>query len=153
MGADSVRGGIAGAATAASLALRGWQVRVLDAAAHPAAGASGLPAGLIAPHVTPDDAPLSRLTRSGMQAMLWHCAQHLKSGRDWQATGLSGTASYNQPGAGRFGTILSGSLEQSNVDIAEEMVGLITAQRYFQANAKAIDTATQLSQTIVNLRT
>ena len=33
------------------------------------------------------------------------------------------------------------------------MVGLITAQRYFQANAKAIDTATQLSQTIVNLRT
>ena len=39
------------------------------------------------------------------------------------------------------------------VDIAEEMVGLITAQRYFQANAKAIDTATQLSQTIVNLRT
>ena len=74
-------------------------------------------------------------------------------GQDWQATGLSGVANYNQPGAGRFGTILSGSLEQSNVDIAEEMVGLITAQRYFQANAKAIDTATQLSQTIVNLRT
>ena len=37
--------------------------------------------------------------------------------------------------------------------IAEEMVGLITAQRYFQANAKAIDTATQLSQTVINLRT
>ncbi len=73
-------------------------------------------------------------------------------GQDWQATGISGTATYGQPGAARFGTILSGSLEQSNVDIAEEMVGLITAQRYFQANAKAIDTATQLSQTIVNLR-
>lgn len=74
-------------------------------------------------------------------------------GQDWQATGMSGAATYNQPGTGRFGTILSGSLEQSNVDIAEEMVGLITAQRYFQANAKAIDTATQLSQTIINLRT
>jgi flagellar hook protein FlgE len=73
--------------------------------------------------------------------------------QDWQATGLSGPASYDQPGAARFGTMLSGSLEQSNVDIAEEMVGLITAQRYFQANAKAIDTATQLSQTIINLRT
>ncbi len=73
--------------------------------------------------------------------------------QDWQATGISGVATYNQPGAARFGTILSGSLEQSNVDIAEEMVGLITAQRYFQANAKAIDTATQLSQTIINLRT
>lgn len=74
-------------------------------------------------------------------------------GQDWQATGISGTATYDQPGAARFGTISSGSLEMSNVDIAEEMVGLITAQRYFQANAKAIDTATQLSQTIINLRT
>ncbi len=73
--------------------------------------------------------------------------------QNWQATGISGPATYNQPGAARFGTILSGALEQSNVDIAEEMVGLITAQRYFQANAKAIDTATQLSQTIINLRT
>lgn len=74
-------------------------------------------------------------------------------GQDWQATGISGAATYGQPGAARFGTIASGSLEMSNVDIAEEMVGLITAQRYFQANAKAIDTATQLSQTIINLRT
>lgn len=73
--------------------------------------------------------------------------------QDWLASGISGPPAYGQPGAARFGTILSGSLEQSNVDIAEEMVGLITAQRYFQANAKAIDTATQLSQTIINLRT
>lgn len=72
--------------------------------------------------------------------------------QDWLATGLSGPAAYGEPGVSRFGTMLSGSLEQSNVDIAEEMVGLITAQRYFQANAKAIDTATQLSQTIINLR-
>ena len=73
--------------------------------------------------------------------------------QDWVASGISGPATYGQPGAARFGTMLSGSLEQSNVDVAEEMVGLITAQRYFQANAKAIDTATQLSQTIINLRT
>ncbi len=73
-------------------------------------------------------------------------------GQNWQATGTSGVATYGEPGASRFGTLLSGSLEQSNVDIAEEMVGLITAQRYFQANAKAIDTATQLSQTTINLR-
>ena len=73
-------------------------------------------------------------------------------GQSWQATGISGAATYGEPGASRFGTLLSGNLEQSNVDIAEEMVGLITAQRYFQANAKAIDTATQLSQTIINLR-
>jgi flagellar hook protein FlgE len=72
---------------------------------------------------------------------------------NWQATGLSGTAKYGQPGAGQYGKLLSGALERSNVDIAEELVGLITAQRNFQANAKAIDTATQISQTIINLRT
>lgn len=73
--------------------------------------------------------------------------------QDWQTTGLSGTATYNAPATSGMGNILSGSLEQSNVDIAEEMVGLITAQRYFQANAKAIDTATQIADAVINLRT
>ncbi len=71
---------------------------------------------------------------------------------NWSATGLSGTATYGQPDSGFYGGILSGALERSNVDLSEEMVGLITAQRNFQANAKAIDTATQISQTIINLR-
>lgn len=72
---------------------------------------------------------------------------------NWESTGLSGQAAYGVPGQGQFGNILSGALERSNVDIAEELVGLITAQRNFQANAKAIDTATQISQTVINLRT
>jgi flagellar hook protein FlgE len=72
---------------------------------------------------------------------------------NWTATGLSGVATYGEPDAGFYGGILSGALERSNVDLSEEMVGLITAQRNFQANAKAIDTATQISQTIINLRT
>tara|TARA_A100001391_G_scaffold7621_8_gene5015 strand:- start:32082 stop:32894 length:813 start_codon:yes stop_codon:yes gene_type:complete len=72
---------------------------------------------------------------------------------NWQATGLSGAASMGEPGVGAFGGLMSGSLERSNVDIAEQLVGLITAQRNFQANAKAIDTATQISQTAINLRT
>lgn len=72
---------------------------------------------------------------------------------NWQTTGLSGAPSFGIPGQGQYGSLLSGALERSNVDIAEELVGLITAQRNFQANAKAIDTATQISQTIINLRT
>lgn len=72
---------------------------------------------------------------------------------NWVVTGLSGVAAYGEPGEGQYGTLLSGQLERANVDIAEELVGLITAQRNFQANAKAIDTATQISQTIINLRT
>lgn len=70
----------------------------------------------------------------------------------WQASGTSGAASYGQPGTGLFGALMAGSIERSNVDIAEELVSLITAQRNFQANAKAVDTATQISQTIINLR-
>ena len=72
---------------------------------------------------------------------------------NWEATGISGPATYGEPGMGLFGSLQSGALERSNVDIAEELVGLITAQRNFQANAKAIDTATQISQTVINLRT
>lgn len=72
---------------------------------------------------------------------------------NWEATGISGAPTYGQPSTSQYGTLLSGAVERSNVDIAEELVGLITAQRYFQANAKAIDTATQVSQTIINLRT
>lgn len=72
--------------------------------------------------------------------------------QDWQATGLSGTASYSTPSSNGMGSILAGSLEASNVDMAEGMVGLITAQRYFQANSKAIDTATQIADAVINLR-
>lgn len=70
----------------------------------------------------------------------------------WRATGDSGNASYSTPGNNSLGTLLSGSLERSNVDLAEEMVALITAQRNFQANARAIDTATTISQTVINLQ-
>ena len=57
-----------------------------------------------------------------------------------------------EAGAEGFGNILSGSLERSNVDITEELVNLITAQRNFQASAKAIETTTTLTQTIINIR-
>lgn len=71
---------------------------------------------------------------------------------NWQQTGISGSPNFGEPGEGQYGSLSSGSLERSNVDIADELVGLIIAQRNFQANAKAIDTATQISQTVINLR-
>ncbi len=60
--------GLAGAAAASALARRGWHVQVLDAASAPASGASALPAGLMAPHLSADDGLLSRLTRLGIQS-------------------------------------------------------------------------------------
>ncbi|SFN12217.1 FAD-dependent 5-carboxymethylaminomethyl-2-thiouridine(34) oxidoreductase MnmC [Variovorax sp. OV329] len=80
--------GLAGAAVSASLARRGWQVTVLDAAGHPAAGASALPVGLLAPHVSPDDALLSRLTRAGIRATWQQLADLLVVGQDWADTGV-----------------------------------------------------------------
>ncbi len=70
---------------------------------------------------------------------------------DYAPTGVSGEASFGVAGDGRF-ALVSGALERSNVDITEELVGLITAQRNFQANAKAIDTATQVTQSIIGIR-
>jgi flagellar hook protein FlgE len=67
-------------------------------------------------------------------------------------TAISGPPTVGEAGAEGFGTILSGSLERSNVDITEELVNLITAQRNYQASAKAIETSTSLNQTIINIR-
>ncbi|MDA7415925.1 FAD-dependent 5-carboxymethylaminomethyl-2-thiouridine(34) oxidoreductase MnmC [Xenophilus arseniciresistens] len=83
-----VGAGLAGAAVAASLARRGWQVTVLDAAARPAAAASGTPAAVLAPHVSPDDALLSRLTRAGARATWQEVRRLLVQGQDWQAPGV-----------------------------------------------------------------
>lgn len=71
---------------------------------------------------------------------------------NYVATSLSGAAQLGEAGADGFGTIQGGSLERSNVDITEELVNLITAQRNFQANAKAIETETTLTQTIIQIR-
>ncbi len=83
-----IGGGIAGAATAASLARRGWQVTVLDQAPEPAAGASALPAGVFAPHVSPDDSVLSRLSRSGIRTTLEQARWLLSEGVDWDPCGV-----------------------------------------------------------------
>jgi flagellar hook protein FlgE len=70
---------------------------------------------------------------------------------NYAATGISGSPTYGQPGSNANGTLLSGALEASNVDLSSAMVNLITAQQYFQANAKAIDTNTTISEAIINL--
>ena len=80
--------GLAGAAVAASLARRGWQVTVLDSAAEPASGASSLPAGVLAAHVSPDDSQLSRLSRSGVRATLQQAEALVTTGSDWNPTGV-----------------------------------------------------------------
>lgn len=75
-----------------------------------------------------------------------------KGDAHWEATLQSGAPVYGTANAGLYGAIRSGALERSNVDLTEELVALIAAQRNFQANAKAIETASTISNAIVNLR-
>ena len=71
----------------------------------------------------------------------------------WSATVASGNPILGTGNQGLFGAVNSGTLERSNVDITDELVALIAAQRNFQANSKAIEAANTLTTTIVNLRT
>ena len=71
---------------------------------------------------------------------------------NYVATSNSGEAVVGVAGSDGYGSIQGGALERANVDLTEELVNLITAQRNFQANAKAIETATNLTSTIVNIR-
>ena len=67
------------------------------------------------------------------------------------ATAKSGNAIFGEAGSSSFGTIRAGALERSNVDLTTELIGLISAQRNFQANAKAIETSSTLTSTILNI--
>lgn len=70
----------------------------------------------------------------------------------WAVTGDSGDPVVGTAGQDGFGSIQTGALERANVDITQELVSLISAQRNFQANAKAIDTDNTMTTTIINLR-
>ena len=70
----------------------------------------------------------------------------------WAETFASGPALLGEAGSTGSGAIQSGALESSNVDVTEQLVNMITAQRNFQANAKMISTADAIAQTIINIR-
>jgi flagellar hook protein FlgE len=70
----------------------------------------------------------------------------------WAETFASGVATISEPGTAGLGLIQSGALEDSNVDITQQLVNMITAQRNFQANAQVIQTEDTVTQTVINLR-
>lgn len=63
-----------------------------------------------------------------------------QDGTTWAQSTSSGDALIGAPGSGLFGSLKSGALESSNVDLTSELVGLMTAQRNYQANTKVIST-------------
>lgn len=73
-------------------------------------------------------------------------------GTAWAQSLASGEPAIGTPGAGTLGTLQSGALEDSNVDLTAQLVNLIVAQRNYQANAKIVETESTIAQTIINLR-
>jgi flagellar hook protein FlgE len=70
----------------------------------------------------------------------------------WVESFSSGAPIVGIPGVSSLGSLSSGALEQSNVDLTAQLVSLITSQRNFQANAQSIRTGDTIAQTIINLR-
>jgi flagellar hook protein FlgE len=71
----------------------------------------------------------------------------------WGETLASGQPLTGTPGAGtKQGSLASGALEASNVDLTSELVNLIVAQRSYQANAQTVKTQDQVVQTLINIR-
>ena len=70
----------------------------------------------------------------------------------WVQSFSSGEPVVGTPRSGTLGALQSGALEDSNVELSDQLVNLIVAQRNYQANAKTIETESAITQTIINLR-
>jgi flagellar hook protein FlgE len=70
----------------------------------------------------------------------------------YRSSANSGLAQVGVPGSGGRGALLGGTLEMSNVDLAQEFTGLIIAQRGFQANSRVITTSDQMLQDLVDIK-
>jgi flagellar hook protein FlgE len=84
----------------------------------------------------------------------FNSVENLKPAGDtmWAQTFETGEPVIGAPGSSQLGNITAGALEESNVDLSEQLVNLIIAQRNYQANAKTIETANAITQTVINLR-
>ncbi len=70
----------------------------------------------------------------------------------WVQSFQSGEPVVGTPRTGTLGALQSGALEDSNVELSDQLVNLIVAQRNYQANAKTIETESAITQTILNIR-
>ena len=70
----------------------------------------------------------------------------------WSATNSSGQAAIGLANTGTYGSLTSGALEASNVDLSKELVNMIVAQRNYQANSQTIKTQDQILNTLIQLR-
>jgi len=119
---------------------------------------NGYPSGTLETYVVQPDGTIEGTFTSGNSLALGQVAvatfantQGLVStgNNNYQPTGASGTAVVGLAGTGGRGTVIGGSVEESNVDIATEFAKMIVAQQAYSANAKSITTFNQVSQATI----
>jgi len=121
-------------------------------------GFQNVPAGTIAINVA-ETGDVTYQTSAGSQSFRLTLSRFANpaglsslGGNLYAETGASGTAEAGQPGEEGFGTVMQGYIETSNVNIVEEMVNLITAQRAYEVNSKSIQTSDEMLQNVNQLK-
>jgi flagellar hook protein FlgE len=136
------------------------QLTQFSGTSQPAGQTDGFTSGTLTTFAVGDAGTLSGVYSNGQTQVLGQIALAsflnsaglLRSGQNnFSATSASGASSVGMAGSGGRGTVTTGALEMSNVDLATEFTGMITAERGFQANSRVITTSDQMLQTLVSL--
>jgi flagellar basal-body rod protein FlgG len=123
------------------------QISIPQSALQVGVGADGAVTALLPGQAAPQQLGQIQIARFTNAAGLAPTGQNLFS-----QTGASGSPVVSQPGINGAGTLQGGYIENSNVSIVDQMVAMITAQRAFEANSKAVTTAEQMLSTAVQTK-
>jgi flagellar hook protein FlgE len=148
-------------ATATTPAISMAQMTQFSGTSQPAGQTDGFTSGTLVTFAVGDAGQLSGVYSNGQTQVLGQIALAnflnsaglLRAGQNnFAATAASGKASIGTAGTGGRGTVMTGALEMSNVDLATQFTGMITAERGFQANGRVITTSDEMLQELVNLK-
>ena len=129
--------GLAGAACCVALARRGWRVDLIEQGSGPATGASGLPVGMLSPHVTRAPTPLSRLCALGVADARAQLERLVPQGHGWQATEVDNLG--HDPGRWPAAVVRPSALVQAWLAAARATGGLTTRWNAAVANLERQD--------------
>ncbi|MGA3030931.1 MAG: flagellar hook protein FlgE [Candidatus Limnocylindrales bacterium] len=148
-------------ATATTPSINMTQMTQFSGTSQPAGQANGFTSGTLVTFAVGDAGQLSGVYSNGQTQVLGEIALAnflnsaglLRAGQNnFAATSASGAANVGVAATGGRGTVTTGALEMSNVDLATQFTGMITAERGFQANGRVITTSDEMLQELVNLK-
>jgi flagellar hook protein FlgE len=148
-------------ATSTTPAIDLSQMTQFSGTSQPAGQTDGFTSGTLVTFAVGNAGTLSGVYSNGQTQVLGQIALAaflnsaglLRAGQNnFAATSASGAANVGTAGTGGRGTVTTGALEMSNVDLATQFTGMITAERGFQANGRVITTSDEMLQELVNLK-